>query len=232
MGLCNHCCSGKEITVTNSECLSVALVCQNAKRMHCIVFSSVACLVAPYISKLYHFGMILGKQIFIQRKMFVLWRYNMFCETFLVPRRTERDTAINVPVSSHKVSVILHIFNIWIFSTVFRKMLIYQIRRKSVHKELIFFHADAPTDGETHADATKLIVVFLNLTNAPKRCFFNSYLLTKILYAFLSLSYACIKMSALSFSLTWLSKQYLVRNKEQEAFHYSVFSSLTFFLLN
>ena len=40
---CNNCCSGKAISMTYSECVSVALVIQHAKRMRCIILSSVAC---------------------------------------------------------------------------------------------------------------------------------------------------------------------------------------------
>jgi hypothetical protein len=38
----NHSCRGKAISITYSECVSVALVIQNAKRMRSIILSSVA----------------------------------------------------------------------------------------------------------------------------------------------------------------------------------------------
>jgi hypothetical protein len=40
----NQCCHGKAIRITYSECVSVALVTQHAKRMRRIILSSVACL--------------------------------------------------------------------------------------------------------------------------------------------------------------------------------------------
>ena len=40
----NHCCSGKAISITYSECVSVALVTQRATRMRRIILPSVACL--------------------------------------------------------------------------------------------------------------------------------------------------------------------------------------------
>jgi hypothetical protein len=39
---------------TYSECVSVALVIQHAKRMRCIILSSVACLALSYFSTLSH----------------------------------------------------------------------------------------------------------------------------------------------------------------------------------
>jgi hypothetical protein len=40
----NHCCRGKAVNIIYSECVSVALVTQNAMRVRCIILSSVACL--------------------------------------------------------------------------------------------------------------------------------------------------------------------------------------------
>ena len=51
---CNRCCSGKAISVTYSECVSVALGIQHAMRMRRIILSSVACLAAQYSSTLSH----------------------------------------------------------------------------------------------------------------------------------------------------------------------------------
>ena len=39
--LCNHCCSGKAISITYSERVFVALSIQHALRMRCIVICSV-----------------------------------------------------------------------------------------------------------------------------------------------------------------------------------------------
>jgi hypothetical protein len=41
----NHSCTGKAVSITFSECVFVALVIQNAKRVRRILLSSVACLV-------------------------------------------------------------------------------------------------------------------------------------------------------------------------------------------
>jgi hypothetical protein len=50
----NHSCRGKTVNITHSECVSVALVIQHAKRMRRIVLSSVACLAVPYFYTLSH----------------------------------------------------------------------------------------------------------------------------------------------------------------------------------
>jgi hypothetical protein len=48
----NNCYRGKAISITYTECVSVALVIQHAKRMRRIILSPVACLTVPYFSTL------------------------------------------------------------------------------------------------------------------------------------------------------------------------------------
>jgi hypothetical protein len=45
----DHCCHGKAISITHSECVSVALIIQHAKRMRRIILLSVACQAVPYL---------------------------------------------------------------------------------------------------------------------------------------------------------------------------------------
>ena len=47
-----HCCSRKAMSMTNSECASVALGIQHAMRMRPIILSSAACLVLQIVSTL------------------------------------------------------------------------------------------------------------------------------------------------------------------------------------
>ena len=50
----NHCCSGKAISITYSECVSVALGIQYAMRMRRILLPSVSCPALPYFPTLSH----------------------------------------------------------------------------------------------------------------------------------------------------------------------------------
>jgi hypothetical protein len=50
----NHCCRGKAISITFSECVSVVLFIQYAIDMRRVILSSVASLAAPYFPALSH----------------------------------------------------------------------------------------------------------------------------------------------------------------------------------
>jgi hypothetical protein len=43
-----HCCSGKAISITYTQCVFVALIIQHAKRMSQVIFATVACLAVKY----------------------------------------------------------------------------------------------------------------------------------------------------------------------------------------
>ena len=51
---CDHCCSGKAISITHYEFVFAALGIQNAMLMRRIILSSVVCLAVPYFSTLSH----------------------------------------------------------------------------------------------------------------------------------------------------------------------------------
>jgi hypothetical protein len=95
-------------------------------------------------------GTIFGKKKIIQHKMCVLFFSLSFSETFLILRRIQRDTIINVHWSSCKVHVILVRFerNLNFLNRVFKntqKSNFMKIRPLRAE----FFHADERTDRET-----------------------------------------------------------------------------------
>jgi hypothetical protein len=58
----DHCCRGEAISITHSECRSVALAIQHAKRMRRIILSSVVYLALQYFSHYLINGTIFGKK--------------------------------------------------------------------------------------------------------------------------------------------------------------------------
>jgi len=68
--------------------------------------SSMASLVLPYVSALFHKRHDFRKKV-IEHKMGVLILSTDLFKTFLILRRTERDIIINVLRSSHIVPIIL-----------------------------------------------------------------------------------------------------------------------------
>jgi hypothetical protein len=106
-------CGKKNLAITCSKCVFVALVIQLAKRMRCIVLPSVACAVLSYFLHYLINDTIFGKVLW--RAKCVLIFSTTLSETFLILRGIQRNTIINVHRSSCKVSVILVIFQ-WILN--------------------------------------------------------------------------------------------------------------------
>jgi hypothetical protein len=100
----NHCCRGKAICITYSECKSVAFVIQHTKLMFHIMLSSVACLAVPHFCTLLHKWHSFLKKV-INHKMCFDFLY--YFETFLALRRVQQDIIVNVRRFSCNVSVII-----------------------------------------------------------------------------------------------------------------------------
>jgi hypothetical protein len=86
-------------------CVCVASVIRHAKRMHRVIFLSVACPVSPYFSTLSHKRHDFRKKV-TEHKMCVLIFSTGLSEMFLILRRIQQDIVKNVKTSSCKVPVI------------------------------------------------------------------------------------------------------------------------------
>ena len=95
----NNCCLPKTRNITYSECLSVPIVIQHAKRMRLIVLSFVACL------GVFHFPHYLINKMIFRKKLLSLCLLifsTRLSEIFLPLRKIQRDIFINVRTSSKK----------------------------------------------------------------------------------------------------------------------------------
>ena len=96
----NHYCYGKWISITDSECVILALVIRYAKRMRLIMLSSglSGSTIFPHIVI---YGTIFGGGGLLLNIKCVFWfSLRFLCETFLIPSTIERETLINVRRSS------------------------------------------------------------------------------------------------------------------------------------
>ena len=66
----NHCCRGKAIIITYSECMFVALVIQYAKRMRRIIFHFWTVRLLPHFSTFSHKRHDCRKKKNIEHKMY------------------------------------------------------------------------------------------------------------------------------------------------------------------
>ena len=100
----NHCYRGKTISIIYSECESVALAIQHAKRMCRITLISVACPALQYFSTLSHNRHHIRKKRYGTQNAF-WFSLQHFSKTFLIPRIIWRHIT-NIHWSSCKVPVI------------------------------------------------------------------------------------------------------------------------------
>jgi hypothetical protein len=111
--MCNvtlwHVGCAKVRSIAYFECMFVS-VTQHAEHTLCVILSSMAWLAVPYFSKLSHTFMILWKR-FIEHRMYVLFfSLQILLETFLILRKIQWDTTINVCRFSCKIPINLNRF--------------------------------------------------------------------------------------------------------------------------
>jgi len=118
----NTCCRGTVINVTYSECVSIAIVIQYAKRMSCVM-SYVARAAVQHFSTLSHKRRDFRRSYCTEHQLCVLTLCASFVliHFFFVLRGIQRDIVINAHTYSCKVRVICVMFwaNVNVFQTNF-----------------------------------------------------------------------------------------------------------------
>jgi hypothetical protein len=106
----NHSWRGEAIIITYSACVYVCiLIIHNVKLLRLTMLSPVTCLSLPHFPTLSHKRYYFGKKLLNIK--FVFWySLQLLPETFLILRRSERDTIIRVYWFPCKVPVILVTF--------------------------------------------------------------------------------------------------------------------------
>ena len=140
----NRCCWAKEISITNSECVSVALVTRHAKGVRRIILSSVACPCLSYFLTLSHEGSGFRGEKFLSIKCVFSFCLKFLSDTFPIVIRIQRNIIINICRSSREVPLFLSDFNeTLIFSTDFEKYSNLKINKNSYFNvsPCIFFNS-------------------------------------------------------------------------------------------
>jgi hypothetical protein len=157
--------------ISYSECLSVALLFQHAKRMRHAILPSVASLALPHFPH-YPINSTIFENKIVEHNMCVL----VFSMTFLRNvSHSEKDSArcdhkCNIGLNLKYQIFFLDFDEIQIFSTDFRKILKYQISTKFLLWEPHYYmRADGRTD-KIQTNKTRLIVPFAVLWKCLK-CF-------------------------------------------------------------
>jgi hypothetical protein len=102
---CNHCCCGKAIRITYSECVFAALVIQHVMCMgHGHLWPNGHDNISAYYQTN---GTTFERKLLRMKPVFFLVPPRITSDTFFILRKTEQGTIKNVYRSSCKVPVIL-----------------------------------------------------------------------------------------------------------------------------
>ena len=103
---CDHCCSGKAVSFTHSECVFVALGIQHVKRVLRIVIRGLPGSTVIFFFFKFSHKPCDFRETLLKTKCMLCFSLQLLSETFLILRRTERDMIMNVYRSACKVPVI------------------------------------------------------------------------------------------------------------------------------
>jgi hypothetical protein len=135
----NHFCGGIAITITYSECVSIALIIQHATRTRRIILSSVACPELLYFSILSH-----KRHDFRKKKLNIKCVFYTNFASKISNSKQFSEMYVGLYV---KHPLLLWDFNeTWIFHREFLKFFKYWFSRKSVQR---WSNCTIRTDGET-----------------------------------------------------------------------------------
>jgi hypothetical protein len=151
---CNHCCSGKTLSITYSESCSLTYAACNVNRPYCDLVPAQLYDILPYY--LIN-GMIFGKKKLLNMKCLFWFSLQRLSEVFLILRTIQRHIIINLHRFSCKVPIFLPDFNEKIL-----KKCRYQILWKFVKSE----PRCSIIQTDKHTVMTKLILAFRDFSNA------------------------------------------------------------------